>query len=514
MFSPYSKRYARLPTSTKLLISLNVALMPIGALLIWSATYEVREARHALEGEALAQMLNAARATESLVGRNALALRIAANGAIDAEVSDPCANAAKSLQIAPAVTRDFTLSTDDGTLLCDSEAIDDDRAGEHVPAGGIDLWIDHNEQAIMLRVGVADGVATSRIGIEEIREVAEIAGRDLSSFAITDGERTLNAIPRRSSQVSGGKTITRRIDIANGQLAVVASDHAGGITLSDGLLIFLPVLMWVAAMLVSLMVVSTLLLQPLKRLRQTISAFDPRTDDLVLPDKLGTSEEIKSLGDSFIAAVKQIRESESAMAVALEGQRKLVREVHHRVKNNLQVVASLLNIHSRSAVSDEDRAAYTCIGRRVEALAVVHRNHFAEVEESRGIALRPLLTELGGSLRASALEPRKAAPIELDLDSCSTTQNVAAAVAFLVTEVVEFAFDSDATAPIEIALRRASELTARLSVSSDALVDRKGKSPDRSQFERIIEGLARQLRSPVEKRLGSYAVEIPVFPAD
>ena len=90
------------------------------------------------------------------------------------------------------------------------------------------------------------------------------------------------------------------------------------------------------------------------------------------------------------------------MAGALEGQRRLVREVHHRVKNNLQVVASLLNIHGRSAETAEARAAYDGIGRRVGALSIVHRNHFAEMEENRGIALRPLLSELAAELRAGA----------------------------------------------------------------------------------------------------------------
>ena len=74
------------------------------------------------------------------------------------------------------------------------------------------------------------------------------------------------------------------------------------------------------------------------------------------------------------------------MSGALEGQRRLVREVHHRVKNNLQVVASLLNIHGRSAETAEARGAYAGISRRVGALSIVHRNHFAEMEENRGIA--------------------------------------------------------------------------------------------------------------------------------
>ena len=53
------------------------------------------------------------------------------------------------------------------------------------------------------------------------------------------------------------------------------------------------------------------------------------------------------------------------------------------------------------------------IGRRVDALSVVHRHHYAEMEENRGIALRPLLTELELA-RAETFEPISArAPMKL-----------------------------------------------------------------------------------------------------
>ena len=117
---------------------------------------------------------------------------------------------------------------------------------------------------------------------------------------------------------------------------------------------------------------------------------------------------------------------------ALEGQRRLVREVHHRVKNNLQVVASLLSIHGRSADRPEAKAAYSAIGRRVDALSVVHRHHYAEMEENRGISLRPLLTELAADLRSSAPSDARGMRFELNLDSPNTTQDVAVAAAFLL----------------------------------------------------------------------------------
>ena len=49
-----------------------------------------------------------------------------------------------------------------------------------------------------------------------------------------------------------------------------------------------------------------------------------------------------------------------------------IREIHHRVKNNLQTVASLLRIQARRTHSDEARDALTHAMRRVAAIAVVH----------------------------------------------------------------------------------------------------------------------------------------------
>jgi two-component sensor histidine kinase len=231
-----------------------------------------------------------------------------------------------------------------------------------------------------------------------------------------------------------------------------------------------------------------------------------------LPEKLGPAAEIQDLRDAFGRAVARVEQSENDMGEALEGQRKLVREVHHRVKNNLQVVASLLSIHGRSAGTPAASEAYAAISRRVGALSIVHRNHFAEMEGNPGIALRPLLTELAAELRGSAPDAARALNIELEVESASTTQDAAMAIAFLVTEVVDFAMLHCPTEPIEIALRRTSDLTARLSIASQVLIPEQQDGAEKNQFERIIAGLAKQLRSSLERKLGRYSVDLPVFP--
>jgi two-component sensor histidine kinase len=277
-------------------------------------------------------------------------------------------------------------------------------------------------------------------------------------------------------------------------------------------LLLLPVLMWIAAALVTWVLVSRLLIRPLRRLERSVRSYEPGQGPLDLPRKLGPAMEIQQLREAFARAMARVDESERDMTGALEGQRRLVREVHHRVKNNLQVIASLLNIHGRGAESLDARAAYAGISRRVGALSIVHRNHYAEMEDNRGIALRPLLSELAAELRAGAPDTARGLAIDLDIDTVYTTQDAAVAVAFLITEIVEFAMLNCPTEPIEISLRRTSDLTARLTLSSEVLVPDEEGEPGKIQFERIIGGLAKQLRSNLDRKLGRYSVELPVFP--
>jgi two-component sensor histidine kinase len=277
-------------------------------------------------------------------------------------------------------------------------------------------------------------------------------------------------------------------------------------------MLLLPVLMWIAAALLTWLLVNRLLLRPLKRLERAVRNYQPGGDGLDLPRKLGPSAEIQQLRDAFVRAITRADDSEREVSGALEGQRRLVREVHHRVKNNLQVIASLLNIHGRSAEATEARAAYAGISRRVGALSIVHRNHFAEMEENRGLALRPLISELAAELRATAPDAARALAIDLDIDTIFTTQDVAVAAAFLVTEIVEFAMLNSPKEPIEVSLRRTSELTARLTISSPVLVPGDEDELEKVQFERIVGGLAKQLRSTLDRKLGRYSVDLPAFP--
>lgn len=515
MISRIRAWFEGLPTAGKLLVILSAAVLPLGAVLIWAANSGIAQANAALSARAKDQGRSVARALDSRIARSVLALRVAANGAFREGGPELCDDVAQALSFSPNVPQRFTLRDPVGTLLCAEGDFQQQKPSLLVRPGQVRTWVGANGSSLYFRVGVNGGIATGALTRAELSDAVRATGISPLSVVLSDGVTAMAlANPPASRRPEGLQAEIVRVayPITAGQLTIETAISMERVASIDRLIILLPVLMWIAAALMSWWLVNRFLIQPLRRMQRAVTAYEPGSGTLELPAKLGAASEIRELGSAFSRAVERIEENEHRMADALEGQRKLVREVHHRVKNNLQVVASLLNIHGRSATTQDARDAYSSIGRRVDALAVVHRNHYAELEANRGIALRPLLSELAASLRGSAPDHARTMDIELELESLNSTQDVAVAVAFLTTEIVEFAMLREPEHAVQLKLHRTTDLTARFSLCSPVLNEDANADRERVQFERIVGGLARQLRSTLDKEPGSYGVELPVFP--
>jgi HAMP domain-containing protein len=301
--------------------------------------------------------------------------------------------------------------------------------------------------------------------------------------------------------------------VADGQLQLNIALSAVPISALELVMVLLPVLMWLAAAFVGWLVADRLLLRPLVRMQRAVSAYQPGDAEIDIPHLTTPAHEIKALAGAFAQVARTVARHEAELEAAVERQTRLVREVHHRVKNNLQVVASLLNLHARGASSEDVSAAYASIQRRVDALAVVHRNHYAELEENRGVALKPLISELAANLRATAPSVASGMTIRLDLDPYYATQDVAVSVAFLITELVEFAMFCGAQ-NVAISMTGAQKPgAAALVIESESLrADIPCDENLADRFERIVTGLSRQLRSAIvrDQEIGRYALDVAV----
>ena len=473
---------------------------------------EYPEANDVLRVQADEQAKLAARGVESLIARNALALRIAANGRVDGNADACAANPAVSDGNA---CRRPTVRTRNGRgaePICEVGRIPETKTLPLVAPGDVALRISPDQDALVFRLGVSGGMATGALSREELRRSALDAAPGIDVLILREGSTELPIIIPGGSNSPDKHMSNTLWPIAGGRLQIAIGNGFPIITTGERLLLFLPFLMWIVAALLTWLLVSRLLIRPLRQLQRSVVSYEPGGEDFKLPQKLGPATEIQELRDAFQRAFTRADESEREMAGALEGQRRLVREVHHRVKNNLQVIASLINIHGRSAESPHARAAYGSISRRVGALSIVHRNHFAEMEENRGD--RPQAPDLGACGRVegdgtgrSAWSPHRARPggRQHDPGRCGFGR------------IPDYRDCRIRHAPDPRGSRRNhaspdQRTDARLALNSRVLNPDDEGDREKVQFERIIAGLAKQLRSPLERKLGRYSVDLPVFP--
>jgi two-component system, sensor histidine kinase PdtaS len=507
--------FARLSTGLKMLLILSIGLLPLGVVAILASYDSARENRIRGEVETRAILNVSAQRLSSALGRSSITIRAASDALTDTPPGGgTCQRMLARLdRVQPSPAR-YALFAQDNEFRCASPGFAPPAQLPDPGGAGSILHLDSDRSTLRFILfdegGAIEGIG--EFGHEAlIRLVApqEMPGEFDLRLVQEDREMAL-----RSAYRSGpfSRDVRLHEPIANGRLELRIHAAAVPITAAELLMILLPVMMWVAAAGIGWLIVDRLLLRPLVRMQKVISAYEPGDRALDLPTLRSPAREIGELGQAFDRVTQTVARHEAELEAAVERQTRLVREVHHRVKNNLQVVASLLNLHSRGSPNEEVAAAYASIQRRVDALAVVHRNHYAELEENRGVALKSLISELGANLRATAPASASHMQIRLNIEPFYVTQDVAVSVAFLVTEIVEFSMLCGANS-VAIVLESAEPGTARLSIQSDSLgAEATCEEQLFERFDRIITGLARQLRSALDRDLaaGRYSVILAV----
>jgi PAS domain S-box-containing protein len=227
--------------------------------------------------------------------------------------------------------------------------------------------------------------------------------------------------------------------------------------------------------------------------------FDSMGEDYGEPGSVGIIRDITARREATTQVKQSLQEKETLLA-----------EIHHRVKNNLQVISSLLNLQAGGVIDPEAQQRFADAQMQIQSMALVHEHLYQSHDYGR-VQLADYVESLCDHLFDSYAVPRERISLSIAIDPIEIGMRQAIPVALLLNELVsnslKYAFPENAHGTVTISATTEPETTAsgqhdllRLSVTDDGV----GLPTDfdiadsRTLGHTLVSGLASQLGSSIE----------------
>lgn len=217
----------------------------------------------------------------------------------------------------------------------------------------------------------------------------------------------------------------------------------------------------------------------------------------------------------IVRDIRASKEAERKLKASLLEKDVLLREVHHRVKNKLQLISSMLNLQARRTTDPAVRAALQENRERIYAIALLHETLYGE-RNLADLDLGTYLSDVAKNTMRSALG-RGAPRLELELTSVVVPVETAIPCGLITHELIvnafKHAFPEGRQGRVRVALRTAGPDSIELEVSDDGVGIPARVEPHASPSVglRLVTSLADQLRAAVRvEREGGTTFRITV----
>ena len=190
----------------------------------------------------------------------------------------------------------------------------------------------------------------------------------------------------------------------------------------------------------------------------------------------------------------------------------LLKEIHHRVKNNLQTVSSLLSLQARSIKDEKVKSLIKNSQNRVISMAMVHEMLYMRDDVSK-IEYRLYVQELAEYLVRSIKGTHNNITIAIDIPDIKLSIDTAIPLGLLINETItnalKYGFKDDSKGEINIELRKGDNADFILNISDDGVgfPETITHKTTKSLGLKLIHNLARQLKGSINRdctKKGTY----------
>ncbi len=275
----------------------------------------------------------------------------------------------------------------------------------------------------------AGTVLTSNIELDAVatqlpadRPLTDFTGSDTSVF---------------QAQSSGGLTMTYAVvPIVEGKLYLMSSFLREKQSLGAILSPYLPtLLMWLAGLIGAAVAAEYLVTRYVRALHRSIISFARGERRLLALDLRNAPFELDELATAYTSMTDSVTRSEAELEDLVHQKEVLLREVHHRVKNNLQLISSIMNIQIRSTRSDEARELLKNLQERIMSLATVHRGLY-QTSGLADVRAQELIPDIVRQIMAISSGPEKPFTVVNDIDDLRLVPDQAVPLSLLLAEAL------------------------------------------------------------------------------
>ena len=187
----------------------------------------------------------------------------------------------------------------------------------------------------------------------------------------------------------------------------------------------------------------------------------------------------------------------------LEEKKMLLKEVHHRVKNNLTIISSLLSMHTDSLESEKDISIFKSCQNRIASMSKMHEQLY-QAEDLRHISMRDYITSIVQTVHDTYQRDGIKVELDFDIDDLHLDMDSSVPVGLIVNELVsnsfKHAFTNGKNGRVEVSLKQQENGVMRLHIRDDG----KGVTDETALFKSpslgftLVQALADQLSGTLE----------------